>query len=495
MYREILAKICNRSSVAVAACFVTVFWGALVSAQEYVHGPQPARTNAVKQLDKANIEKYKNASDILVLPGLIANRKEKRVEVYAEATGLREGPPVEFLLIDHTSAHGYEALLWSYAKPSHVHAALEFIGLEAGEPFDPEALRFWCKGPMVDVSVVASNQKPVMLESLTYDRNTDESSPAEGFVFTGSIMLPPQGQRTEAAYAADLYDPKVALSLFNTSTTVLNVPRQASQTETYGSNIVNPAHALKHGTLLTLVMVPRGTNAQARTSNLELVVGISESSAKRTNTVSTGKLEFRLQDASGQALGTDKTLKSVLETLADLLGKAGLSTYLSISFEDEVGLQDVRKTCVMMGLLERGSGLKIEPPPEGQLYYKAFLPDDRWRDRDKRMAQPWELHLGRKDDKVVGKLVFNQAILGKDGSDKTFIVKSNAVASPEDVRAILDDDAKAREEAGKPAGLPVLLVLAGEGITYGDLMEYLKPALSTHHLVHIFLEPKRIVDP
>ena len=242
---------------------------------------------------------------------------------------------------------------------------------------------------------------------------------------------------------------------------------------------MNPAHALKHGTLLTLVMVPRGTNAQARTSNLELVVGISESSAKRTNTVSTGKLEFRLQDASGQALGTDKTLKSVLETLADLLEKAGLSTYLSISFEDEVGLQDVRKTCVMMGLLERGSGLKIEPPPEGQLYYKAFLPDDRWRDRDKRMAQPWELHLGRKDDKVVGKLVFNQAILGKDGSDKTFIVKSNAVASPEDVRAVLDDDAKAREEAGKPAGLPVLLVLAGEGITYGDLMEYLKPALST----------------
>jgi hypothetical protein len=74
-------------------------------------------------------------------------------------------------------------------------------------------------------------------------------------------------------------------------------------------------------------------------------------------------------------------------------------------------------------------------------------------------------------------------------------VKSSAVASPEDVRTVLDDDAKDRNKAGKPAGLPVLLVFAGEGITYGDLMGYLKPALSTHHLVHIFLDAKKIVDP
>ena len=84
---------------------------------------------------------YEGNSDVLVLPGLVADRKERKVDILVEATGLAGGAVAEFLLVDQSSSHGYEALLWSFAKPSDVHAALLFIGLRPGAPYNPRALR------------------------------------------------------------------------------------------------------------------------------------------------------------------------------------------------------------------------------------------------------------------------------------------------------------------------------------------------------------------
>ncbi|MST00865.1 MAG: hypothetical protein EXS29_06100 [Pedosphaera sp.] len=88
-----------------------------------------------------NLKKFARDTNILVRPGLIADRKKRRVEVMVERTALGADAPCEFTVIDETSDHGYEALLLSFAKPSDVHRAIQFIGTEPGGAFDPGSHR------------------------------------------------------------------------------------------------------------------------------------------------------------------------------------------------------------------------------------------------------------------------------------------------------------------------------------------------------------------
>ena len=86
-------------------------------------------------------ERYADDTAVWVAPGVIARREPPQVEIWAEATGLTENEPVEFILIAPKSGHDYEAIAVAHALPSDIHEALEFIGLPAGAPFNPVARR------------------------------------------------------------------------------------------------------------------------------------------------------------------------------------------------------------------------------------------------------------------------------------------------------------------------------------------------------------------
>jgi len=75
---------------------------------------------------QTNLKRYANSPSTLVLPGLVADRNPRRVEVMVERTRLGPDSPCEFTVIAETSDHGYEALLIAFAKPSDVHRALQF---------------------------------------------------------------------------------------------------------------------------------------------------------------------------------------------------------------------------------------------------------------------------------------------------------------------------------------------------------------------------------
>src|SRR5262245_353362 len=94
--------------------------GTLAHAQ---FGPEPAprpggaddseaeRTaSSAKVAYQQNLEKYKGNADILVLPGLLASRKEKSVRLWCRATGLHPKDPLEFFIIPADSGKDYEAL-------------------------------------------------------------------------------------------------------------------------------------------------------------------------------------------------------------------------------------------------------------------------------------------------------------------------------------------------------------------------------------------------
>ncbi len=412
------------------------------------YGPKPSQAEAVRKLHEQHRAKHGKNADKLVLPGLIADRKTQTVEVFAETTGLDAESIIEFLLVDQTSGHGYEALVWSYAKPSDVHRALEFIGLKPGSPIAPATGRFWSDGDPVAVTVQVEEDKPFPMEELILDSKTGKPLPAEGFVFAGSVRLP------DGQYAADVYQPRSIASIYNEPGVVLDVPRQVSQGEVYGQQVVNPERVLTGGKLLTVILRPGTALGIRRGRQVQLAV--------TRNDGPTG-LEFSLTETNSTVIKQSPELTPVLEQLVAIKP----APYVTVKFDEALPVGEVSKTCVLLSMLEGMLGaVRVNPPPAGQLYYRAFVPTKDWREPVGRLVQPWELHLGKTPELV------------RYDTEPELKRHTFPVADPAAMVARIGTTP------------PVLLVYANAGLTYGAVLKFVRPVLQTHRTVYVFVEEK-----
>ncbi|MCX6996119.1 MAG: YdjY domain-containing protein [Kiritimatiellaeota bacterium] len=267
----------------------------------------------------ANLKKYKDDGQALVLPGLVADRKRRRIEIAVESTGLGPDAPCEFMVIGETSGHGYEARLSALAKPSAVHQALRFIGREPGEPYNPDALRFWPKGEPLALTLLRPQQPSIRIEKLIKDQRTGKTLPEAGFLFTGSRMVEQFEHPEKKVYAADEYDPKAIVSLFNSLDAVLQVPYLAPQGAVYANCVINPDVALPEGALMTLVIEPVNPNEARHIKNLVLRVEPGPAAAPRpaTDMDRLNSLSVQLQEAD-TVLNKEPRLRAVLEAITAL---------------------------------------------------------------------------------------------------------------------------------------------------------------------------------
>ena len=440
------------------------------------YGPQPTGAPQAKRQYKANLVTYKGKPNMLVLPGLVADRTARTVEILAESTGLQGGELAEFLLVDQASSHGYEALLWSFAKPSDVHRALEFIGLKPGTPFNPAVVRLWSDGDRVAMHLKGEGDETAPIETLIMDTETEQTLPEEGFVFAGSIMVPPRDGKGPQQYAADVYDPRSVASVYNEPAAVLDVPRQIGKGEAYGSQVVNPEMALEGGKLVTLLLTPADPDGQPPARQLVLSVDGAVS-----NGVAVG-----LAETNGAVLASAAALTPVLERLA-ALKKEGVESIVELSFGEALPLAAATKTARLMAVMESLGMVRIKPPAVGALYYRAFVPNKAWFSPEGRPTQPWELHLSAISNGVAGRLVWQEPVWSDDVVQPTFKPRAFAAPDPKAVRARIDSDAQERQAAGRSALPSVLLVYAEPTLTYGQLMTFLSPLLESHGTVHVFL--------
>lgn len=441
-------------------------------------GPKPTGAAAAKAQHEKNLKAHEGDPDALVLPGLVANRKKRTVVVLAEATGLRGEETAEFLIVDRASSHGYESLLWSYAKPSDVHRALEFIGLRPGPPRSPALPRLGADGDRVKLSVLKDRGAAFPIEQLIVDKETGKTLPEDGFVFAGSMQLSPADGQGPARYAADLYDPRSVAPLFNDPAAVLDVPRQAEQGDVYGRHVVNPTNAFEHGRLLTVILSPGDPEGKFAAPHVGLSVGTSGSTG----------VVFRLAGTNGAALCEGSVITPVLEKLSSLKSDKGSAPCVDVSFSNAVPVAEAVRTCLMLAMLESLGVARVNPPGAGQLYYRAFVPDMAWQKPEERPTQPWELHLRSGDGDVAGELVWNEPVESEEGAVTGFKRKALAAANSEGVSAALDADARERRESGRPELPLVLLVFAAPGMTYGQVVDFLAPAMRTHGTVYVFVE-------
>jgi len=84
--------------------------------------------------------------------------------------------------------------------------------------------------------------------------------------------------------------------------------------------------------------------------------------------------------------------------------------------------------------------------------------------------------------------VYHDARWLPDRTEPELTRRTFETATPVDVRKRLEADARERREAGKRQPPDVLLIYAPADLAYGELLDFIGPALTYHNTVHIFLD-------
>ena len=468
---------------------------AMAAAQAQVDAPYKSRPRGheqnqshVARIHQDELRKYAGDTNLLVLPGLIADRRTRRVEVRVERSAVGPNAPCEFLVVGESSDHGYEALLIAFARPSDVHQALRFIGTEPGQSFDPPTHRFWAKGERFHLSVVATNTLPIRVENLLMDRRTGSPLPEEGFLFTGSRQVTSASNPLQAVYAADAMQPKAIVSLFSTPYAVLEVPRSLSKEVVYQNTTVNPDPPIAEGTLLTLVIEPAQPKGSRSVKDLVLQVdaGSQQGDPSGSNVDALASLRLQLRDGP-PVLNRETTLVSVVGSMA-ALDRRNQAHFLTLRWSGGVTLGAAQALAEILASLDREQGVRIEPPWPGDPYYRAFTPNRELLDRVERPFHPLELALQEKDGRISGRLLLFESVWkeGASRSELQSLERTNLNAA--DLRRELAADRERTRSSGRRPRPAVMLAFAPSHLTMGGLTAFLEPVLTNHTALHLFLD-------
>jgi hypothetical protein len=416
---------------------------------------------ASRQAYDQNLKQFKDNPDYLILPGLLANRKDKTVRLYARATGLAAGDPVEFFIIPADSGKDYESLTVAFVKPSEVNRALQFIGMKGGRSVNYNNNEYWPKGERVLMTVEWASHH-VRAEELVLDTRTKKPLPLTGLVFTGSYTIKPEDGAKEM-FAADVSDSRSIASVYNERSTVLDLPYQWPQGQVYGLLKPNPDHKLEAGAPIQILLEPEHKDGKTRVRDLALKV--------------LQKDHYTLLDSSNKPLASDIDLVHLLAEFGKFTETAQ-DPFVTIDVSGNLNLQQVHEFFSLIQTLDRETGIRVEAPPPGQLYYRAFFPDEQWRDRTKRLGRPWELHpnVGNANGSLSGTLILPADDIDNNGGkgDLKFVVNS------------AEELAKTLKEKSDRWSQTVY-IFAPPDLKYGALLDFIRPAMKTHPGVYIFL--------
>lgn len=474
---------------------VVLLFLAAVAVQGQIDIPFKVRPGAheenrerVGRMHREEVQRFAGDTNLLVLPGLVANRTKRRVEVRVERSAVGAEAPCEFLVVNEGSDHGYESLLIAFARPSDVHNALRFIGVEPGQSHHPPTHRYWAKGEPFLLSVLFTNREPIRVESLLVDRRTGTTLPPEGFLFTGSRSVAAAEVAGSLHYVADRYQPMAIASLFNTPYAVLEVPRTASKESVYRNTVVNPGVPIPEGTLLTLVIEPVHPPGTSGFRDLALDVDAASDAGKRSgsNVEALAKLRVALRE-EGTVLNPDGSLVGMVGSIA-ALDRQSRIPFLTLRWSPEVRLGSARALAEILDSLDRERGIRIEPPRAGDPYYRAFMPDRKLLDRRERRQHPMELTVSEAEGGLSGRLVLVESVW-KEGIARSELEFGEAlVRNRADLARELAADRDRPRTQGKQPRPNVLLVFVSPEVTMGQFKEFLEPVLTNHTEIHVFLD-------
>jgi len=432
----------------------------------------------VEQSFKSNQEKYRDNNDMLVLPGLLADRKAKRISLFAEATGLSKGSPIEFFLIGEYSGHAYESLSVSFARPGDVQKAFEFIGMSAGRASDLRKCLFWPKGERVITTFSSLDSKiplkSIRVEKLILDSRTKKTLPDCGLVFTGSIIIETSDQPGKKILAADTREPYSIASTYNAFETIMDVPFSWSQKSAYGNILVNDSCLIKAGCFLEVTMEPEYKDGKKRVIDLQMETAVRSDSGGKT----IDDIDFHVRNAAGEELNKKLALNDMLKFF-DSLNEEGHDPFVAVRLTDGITVRAAFEICNILSKIDTEKGIRIEPPEAGHLYYRAFTPNEKMRNRADRFAQPLELSLSVTNSGVTAVLTRIQQIWKSNSAEPDLKPDDYPVNTPEELQKKLKE---IKTET------PVIFIFADPCVTYGQIMSYIRPIFESYPMIHVYLK-------
>jgi len=405
-------------------------------------------------------------------PGLEIDLEARRVTVAARTTEVWDLDPVEFILIPTSSGKDYEALAQTPVKPGEVHRALLAIGLAPGRPVDYQKARFWPRGERVRILLEWEDGEGTLrrerVGALLQDRRTGAPLPDEGFLFTGSRMIPME-EGAEPVYAADHMEPMSIIPTYNDPETVVDLPFQAGQADQYGHIIRAPETGPPRETDVRIVFEPwQGPNAKPGI-DVHLDVGQAQDPEEGRPVI---QVVVREGDGDPRTMGTAELVKRFGE-----LAQAGRWPYVHVRFDDGLTAPLAAAFCQVLRAVESPRGIRVDGRQEGHLYYRAFVAHPVLHDRGERGLQPPELHLRRED----GELIATVHEIRQEWDEEQFRfgaveIVEHPLAAQEDLGAVL-------EEIG--LALRILLVFTDEAVTYAEIMRVVRPVLDAYPTIFV----------
>jgi hypothetical protein len=301
-----------------------------------------------------------------------------------------------------------------------------------------------------------------------------------GLVYVGSYWF--ENDQNRRVYAADVRDARSIASIYNEPTTVFDVPVQAPQGSVYGRFIPHPDNVA-----LGLTPAPADTDDpdDPPAPWTPLTITIKPDGKQRVVNLTWrphggAEPKHELLDDAGRNLVDQPTLAAVTSRF-DRLGKAGKDVFVTFKPGDEVKLGRLEAICELIKRIDTIEGIRVEPPPDGHLYYRAFLPNPKWRKPEGRVLHGWDLHITTRGPDRPPKLELIASQDQRNEAGRWIVVQTrHAVESPDEIAAIVEKvDTRGPRE---------IHVHAPAKMTYGRLMDLLRPTLATHNTIHLYLD-------
>ncbi len=370
--------------------------------------------------------------------GFRVDAARRTAVVLAEATGLKRDETVEFLAIDPASDRAYESLFVLAADVAELAAALEKAGLPRGRPVSERAVRLWPQGEPVSLSVRRVGEtNAVAFADVLEDLRADGLAPLS---------------KTPLLYAGGL-DAARGFSFFSTyshNESLLQLDGRHEQSVVYGR--FRPKEAWPKGTLFELELSWR---AEPRVLERVVTIGVRSDLAA--------------------------------EIAALRASCAGRDAYVQVAFSNDVTLARATDCARAFKLLD-GSAVKMNGFADGEFYYGAFLPEEKWRVRAGRIFQPFEIRFARAADGSWKKTftLIDEDWSG-DGDEPVLVPHETAFSDWSDVPALMK---KGGQQASKIA-VAFLYAPADTPLSVLKAALALRPRITTFY---VFPDPRPDID-
>ncbi|MGN0853844.1 MAG: hypothetical protein ACI4Q3_10795 [Kiritimatiellia bacterium] len=369
--------------------------------------------------------------------GVVVDKAARTVRVLMEATGLAAAEPAEFFAIGPLSDRAYESVFVTVASPADVAQAMAAVGIPRGIASDPAQARFWPQGEKVRVTARAvSSGRNLDFSDLLEDVRAE----AEGPVLDAPVVYTGGLRDASGVPVAATNIPCAVFALYTSGPSLFQLDGRFDQSTVYGR--FRPKAAFPKGELYELALTWDG-RTRVRDREVKL------------------------------------TADNAAEVLAQLKQEAAAGdVYARVALDPSVTVGRAADIARAFSVLD-GQGVKMNGAAEGQFFYRAFLPEESWRNRAGRMFQPFEIHVAADGSKS---FTFIEEDWSGDGLDPVLKPKTTPIGQWTDILPLI---ARTGEQGAK---VVVMFVYAPKTMCVADVSPVVKAVFPRINTFYVFGE-------